>query len=115
MTMQNGFLDPSVWADFLEEPGLGMETAFFSQAPRFGRSPTQKQFYEGQFRRFQNQFLGSMGQQILGGEMPGGMPAERFADFVQNIDFDREFRSLPPSQRGAGVSRFNPRTRFITF
>ena len=111
MVEQNGFLDPSVWADFLEEPGLGMEAAFFSQAPRFGRSQTQKQFYEGQFRRFQNQFLGSLGQQILGGETP----TKRFADFVQNIDFDREFRSLPPTQRGAGVSRFNPRTRFITF
>lgn len=111
MTTQNDFFGTNLFADFLEDPGFGQRAAFFSQQGRFGTSQARQGFFENRFSQFQNQFLGNLGQQILRGEDP----TLRFADFVQDIDFNREFASTPPNLRGSFASRFAPQARFINF
>jgi hypothetical protein len=115
MTMQDEFFGQDLFrelgTDFLEDPGFGHRAAFFSQQGRFGTSQGRQRFFENRFSQFQNQFLGKVGQQILSGEPP----TLRFADFVQNIDFNQEFARVPPNLRGSFTSRFAPATRFINF
>jgi hypothetical protein len=98
-------------SEFLEQPGVGMQSAFFSQRPQ-GLSPNLSRLFESSFGRFQNQFLGSLGQQILGGENP----TARFVPFLQERNILDELRALPPGIRGGfGTSQFAPQTSFLNF
>lgn len=92
--------------DILEEEP---KAAFFGQQERFGRSPTQQQFWKGQFQDVHQEWLGRLGQQLLGGQEPN----LRFTDFLKNFNFQQRFQSLPPSFRGAQTARFAPPTRFM--
>lgn len=105
----NGFNNP--FLDFLEDRP---EAGFFSFQDQFGRAPAQRQFFQRQFGDIQNEFLGLLGEQIRGGDVPN----LRFLDFLEDFDFSKRFRQLPPSQRGgtAGFQRlFSPRTRSLFF
>jgi|TARA_Y100000310_G_scaffold293760_2_gene323592 hypothetical protein len=88
-----------------EEPRAG----FFSFQEQFGRSPRQKEFFKSQFQDIHNRFLGELGKQIRGGEVP----TMRFTDFLSNFNFNREFASQPPALRGSFPGQFAPRTRFL--
>jgi hypothetical protein len=111
MPTDNDFSFDNPFADFLEEPGVGMQSAFFAQRPQ-GLSPNMSRLFESSFGRFQNQFLGSLGQQILSGETP----TARWAPFIQGTDIMAELRAMAPSLRGGfGTSRFAPQTTFLNF
>jgi hypothetical protein len=90
-----------------EEP----RAAFFSFQNQFGRSPNQRRFFQNQFAKYQNEFLGTMGRQLR----QGMMPQQNFEDFLGDIPFTQRFASLPPSFRGAQTGRFAPRTVFDFF
>ncbi len=83
--------------------------SFFNAITPFNRSPSRQRFNESQFDTIFNRFLGQLGGQAQGGDLPTGM----FNDFVNNIDFNREFFQSPSAIRGFGQARFSPRTRFL--
>lgn len=103
--MTTGFDFP--FSDFLEE---NPRASFFSRVNRFAR-PQQRHFSQSNaFTDIQNRFLGMLGSQARSGELP----TLRFEDFLDDFNFDQEFRSLAPSERfgGGGQGRFAPPTRF---
>ena len=92
MTMQNGFNSQSfIESIFGEEPRF----PFFGSLQNQNLSPIQDQFFQTQFQPFFNRFLGSSANFLQGGGALGDAPT--FQDFLGNIDFNQEFRSLPPS------------------
>ena len=107
----NVFSDPSFFRDLLEEQP---ELAFFSFQNQFGRSPNQRRFFENQFSDIHNQFLGTLGAQIRGGQLP----TAQFTPFLEagfgpGGQFQQQFGALPPSQRGMGIGRFAPSAQFV--
>lgn len=87
-----------------EEPKAG----YFAYQNQW-RTPNQKKYFQNQFAEIQNQYMGRLGQQILG----GGEPNLRFTDFLKQYPWMQEFAKLPPSQRGENRSLYNPRTQRI--
>ncbi len=95
---------PNVFQDFLEEePNL----AFQSALQRENLTPNQLQFFQNDRKRFFDRFEGLLGQQIQSGQVPN----LRFADFIGDVDFNREFQLTPQNRRPGGV--VNPRTTFL--
>lgn len=99
--------DPfNVFQDFLEEePNIPFQAAL----QRGNLTPNQLQFFRNDRKNFFDRFEGLLGQQIQQGQTPN----LRFTDFINDIDFNREFQLTPPNQRPGSGNRFNPRTRFI--
>ena len=102
-------------------PNLGQDQDFFKsfleeepQLPFFARvnqlqQPNQKRFFQDKFQQIHNQFIGMLGQQI----QSGGDPNLSFTDFVNELDFNKRFRSTAPSLRGGpSPSQFAPPTNF---
>lgn len=84
------------------------EVAYWSFSNEWGRSPNQKRYYENQFGNMLNVWKGELGRQLRAGQPPTG----RFTDYLSDFDWTEEFRSLPPSQRGAQTGRFAPPVRW---
>lgn len=97
---------------FLDELlGEVPEAAFFSAPNIFPgqtggqpRSPRQRRTFQNAFGQIQNQFLGRLGEQIRGGELP----TLQFQDFLSN-DFDPQ-KFLFENQPRAFTRQFNPFT-----
>jgi len=85
------------------------KTAFFSRANKFGNTPQRRRFSENLFPSVFNRFLGQLGTQIRG----GGEPTLRFNDFLDDLDFEKEFFRQSPTQRRGFGPTLNPRTRFL--
>ena len=94
---------------FEEEPQLAFQGALANRSQNF--SPIQQQFFPSQFQSFFNRFLGQSAQSLQGGTSLGNLPT--FQDFLGGVNFQDEFRSLPPSLRpGSNTARFRPPTQF---
>lgn len=101
MTMPNPFLE------FLDEdPRL----AFQGQSDRFGGSPAQVNFNRQSFSDVYNEYLAKLGKQAFAGQEPN-LP---FTDFIQDFDFDQNFRGQLPGIRGETQAqrRFVPSLRY---
>ena len=108
--LQNPF-GGNVFADFLEQEGLGQRSAFFGALPQ-AQTPNQQTFFQNQFPNVLDQFLGLLGQDIFAGQTP----TQRFAPFVQQFPFAQTFASTPPSQRPGTPQRFfAPQARSFFF
>jgi hypothetical protein len=84
---------------------------YFRFQPEFGRSPSQRRYFQGQFKNIHNEFLGAMARQLQGPE-----PQElRFGDFMGDYDFGARFQSLSPRMRGSYPQQFAPSTRRLFF
>jgi len=94
--------------EFLEERP---DIAYYSFQDQLSRTPSQRRFFENQFRNIQNRYLGQLGSQLRAGRMP----TRRFTDFLSDFPFQQEYYSRSPSMRGSYPSQFAPRTRFIPF
>ena len=107
MTQRNPF------ADFLESDDTGRRAAYFSRQGQFGgqpRSQRQQSFFQDSFSDLYNAYLGRLGQQASGGEMPTG----QFTDYLGGLDFDEYYRQNVPYQtRNQGFSSFVPQVRWI--
>ena len=106
-----GLSGSNFFGDLLEEQP---ELAFYSFQNQFGRSPNQRRFFENQFSDIHNQFLGTLGAQIRGGQLP----TAQFTPFLEagfgpGGQFQQQFGALPPSQRGMGIGRFAPSAQFV--
>lgn len=97
-----------LFLDFLEQ---NPRMAFSAIAPTSTGSPASQRFFQNSFQRIHDQFLGNLGQQILGGQTPTG----RFSDFLQGFDFNNFAASQSPFMRGVQNQRFAPSTRFLFF
>jgi hypothetical protein len=94
------------FGDFLEyNPNI----AYQAHQGSFGQTPSSRNFFQNQFSNIHNQFLGQIGQQILGGQAP----TARFTDFLGDFDFQKHAYGFTPGQRGQSSARYTPRTRFI--
>ncbi len=103
----NGGLPGIIEDIFGEEPKF----PFFGTLANRNLTPNQKQFFQTQFQPFFNRFLGSSANQLQGGTSLEDIPT--FQDFLGDINFRNEFRSLPPSLRpGSSQARFRPPTQF---
>lgn len=116
MTMEQGQDNPFNFRDFLEEePRLPFNAAL----NRFKQTGNQRNFFQNQFGGIFNRFLGTLGQQIQGGEAP----TARFEDFLggrsqfdPGFNLQNFFRSTAPSLRGGQPqSFFAPRSRSFFF
>ena len=93
---------------FLEEEP---RAAYFGFQNLFGKTPARKNYYQNQFQRIYDEYLGTLGQQALGGQAP----TTKFVDFMRAFPFTERYAQLPPSMRGEFPGRFNPLTRSIFF
>jgi hypothetical protein len=103
---ENPFLD---WLD----QGVGPQAGYQAFAGQGGQSSAEKKFFQNQFSKVHNQFLGTLGQQVLAGQSP----SNRFGNFLQNYDFGDNYNRATPRDKGQGFgysSRFAPQTRWFT-
>ena len=91
--------------DILEfEPEIPFQGALQRSNP----TPNQLATFRNQRQTIFNQFLATLDEQIRAGQAP----SDRFADFIGEYDFGREFERFAPGQRAGGdVGRFAPPTR----
>jgi hypothetical protein len=106
------FLSPgfeNAFEGFLE---YDPQMAYSSFGPSFGRdlrgsrSPAQQRYFEGQFSDIRNRYLGELGRQVRGGELP----STSFEDYLGAFPWADRYAALPPSMKGAYTSQFAPRT-----
>ena len=83
------------------------ELPFLGELQRRGLSSSKRNALWGQFGEIQRNFMGKLGSQILG----GNAPTARFADYLKDMDFDREYKMLSPRQRGTFGG--SPRVRHL--
>ena len=99
------------WEDFLlgEQP----EWAYFSSAPFSGGgqqdfSPSQQQYWRGQYGDIWSRYLGSLGESTRRSEMEGG-----FSDYLEDLPYTQMYyQNVSPRDRG-GTARFSPTTRYM--
>ena len=89
---------------FQEQP----EAAYYSLPQAQQGSFNQKQFFQSQFRDIFNEYLGGLGQQIRGGQMP----TQQFENFLGGLNFQQRFGAIPPAARGMDTTRLNPFTQW---
>ena len=108
---------PTGWEDFLlaEQP----QWAYFSSAAfstgggaaaggQQGFSPSQEQYWRGQYSDVWSRYLGELGGATRGGDIVGG-----FSDYLEDMPWtQRYYENVSPRQRG-GTSRFSPSTRHM--
>ena len=99
-----GFIDDLLGSE------TGQRANFFSRVNELGgRNTAIGRFNFDRFQDFQDRFLGQLGSQLREGQEP----TKKFGDFLEDFDFQREFRSFAPSLRGqGGTARFRPATQF---
>lgn len=97
--------------DFLEQDQQGMLANLFGRLG--GDLTSNQQFFASNnlFPQLQNQFLGQLGEQILG----GGAPTMTFSDFLDNnLDFTAQFRRASPQRTGRSTQGLvAPGARFL--
>ena len=106
---------PSAFNEFFAPRDVLAEdprSAYFSFQDRFkqGASPRQRDYFGGQFQDVHNEFLGRIGEQL---RQNPSQRAPTFTSFMRSFPFQQRFAALPPSMRGAAMSRFAPQTRFF--
>lgn len=107
------------WSEFLEQ----VPSAAYYSSPAgqsfASRSPKQRSYFENQFSDIYNAYMGALGTQVRGGDMP----TLRFQDYLENTNpyqgnslFQARYGAQTPSQR-ADYSAMNlaPRTRFMYY
>jgi len=90
--------------------GADPELAFLEQVGGQGLSQNMQEFFRGQTGNFLRQFNQNLAQQLGQGRLPG-INAGR--NFFGGLNLREEFGKFSPQQRGLGISRFNPQTRFF--
>ncbi|MFQ6027856.1 MAG: hypothetical protein ACE5Q6_10230 [Dehalococcoidia bacterium] len=123
INFENPFLGENPFSSFMDDAqtSLGSSDPFldileFEPNIAFQGALHRANLTPNLFRRFQsdrNRIFGQY-QALLDEQIRAGMlPSARFADFIQNYDFQREAMNLSPSERFGDISRFAPRTTFL--
>ena len=122
--MTNGFMSSNnfditnPFKNILEE----MPTAAYYSSPAGqtfgGQSPKKRSFFENQFQNIYNAYMGALGTQLRGGEIPD----LKFQDYLETANpytgtdlFTSKYQGMTPTQRGDYSSYIAPRTRFMYY
>lgn len=101
---------PSPLTPFLRDfLGENPELVYRSFANRLNQSPFAQRFFQSQYTPIQNLFLGELGRQARGGQVP----ELQFVDFLEQFDFPGYFRQETLPQRLAAFSRLAPPVRYL--
>ena len=92
---------------FADDPGLAFQTSIAQS----GLKRNQADFFRRRASDFLGRFEGALGKQLDAFGTTDLNPLE----FFKGIDFNQEFLSFSPRERGENPSIFNPRTRSIFF
>ena len=107
MTMGSDFSNP--FLQFLETDPFGQRANFFSRINQpLNRNTTN--FAEQLFSQRRNSFLGDLGSQIRGGEVPTATIED---ELNRNFNFARSLRRAPVSQTGLGTTGLTSAGRFL--
>lgn len=98
------------WAESTPE---GRRANYFSYQDQFGKAPNQRKWFEDQFQRVQDTYMGK-GLAYL---KAGGQDPQSADDFFKNYfaqggGAQQEWGAMAPSQRGVQDSRFAPSVRW---
>lgn len=80
------------WLPFLEDNPEMLYNAMIPSSP----SKTFRDYYLARFNKIYNEYLGGLGQTMLG----GGEPKQNFSDYLKGFDFLKNWSSLSPLSRG---------------
>lgn len=87
------YLDPFI-QNFLETDETGRRANFFGRLPQ-GIGPAQQDFLQGLFQPTFNRYLGALGRQALGGELP----TQSFSDYLSSsFNPQKELLRAPQNQ-----------------
>ena len=102
--MQFGTENP--FAAFMEdEPKAG----YFGYQDKW-KTPNMKKYFQGQFGAMQDQYMGMLGKQIMG----GGAPTQSLSDWLSKIDWEQQYAGLTPNQKGmGGMGGLAPASRWL--
>ena len=100
-----------------EDPRL----AYYSQLYGQNLNPLQQNYFQGQYNDIFSQYLGRLGQGLMGAQQQGqslpdylAQPQGSFLDFLQEKPFTQRFAQTPPQMRpGSSRSRFAPNVRWL--
>ena len=101
------FLEQTPSAAYYSSP---MAEGFMTR-PTGVTDPSRKNYFQESFQDFYNEYLGQLGTQARGGEVP----SMRFRDYLANDPFTERYSRLTPKQRGIYSQDYNPRTRQIYY
>ena len=91
----------------------GQRASYFSYQKQFGKSPSQKEFFQKAFQQVQDRYRG-MGAAYLkqGGQSPESWDANLDDYFAPQGGAEQQWRGMSPKARGHNESRFAPATRW---
>ena len=106
-------MSSSLWPDFAREAfGEKPELAFQGHLARAGGGRRLQDYYRQRSSDFLNQFQGQVGRELLEGRGPDELT--RPEEFFGRINFQDQFSSIAPTQRGFFSSSLSPKTRWLT-
>ena len=106
---------PFNWQDLTSDVlGQRPELAFLGKLSQAGGSRGMQDFYRRRTGDFLSQFQGRLAQQLMGAG-PGFDPNSltKPEDFFGGINFQQDFLSRPPQERGFFSSQYAPKTRYL--
>ena len=96
------------WMTLLEQqPELG----YYGYRGAWGGTPAQNRYYQNNYTQVFSEYLGRLGQQILGGQAP----TLQWTDFLKEYPWIARYAALPPSFRGDYPGQVAPRARWLTY
>ena len=96
------------WADFLRDVP---DVAYAAYRPQTG-APSFLNYWRKNRGVFEQDYLGALGQQSLG----GSVPSLTQYDYLQSYPFKQNWLQMSPAQRGGQrQSMYSPRTRYTGF
>jgi len=107
-----------IWGDVMDfQPNI----PYFGMLSQQSFSPNQQNYYNNNFQDVFNQYQGALyhniqnglqgGSQLNAGNFPGSL---RWNNWIQDFNFQDNYRQLPMSQRGGNTSaQFSPFVRWM--
>jgi len=86
-----------IWTAWLEDnPSIN----YFTRMPQTG-SKNFLDYWQNSQNRVYNDYMGTLGRQAINGQDP----TLSFTDFLQNLNWNRQFNLLSPASRGYAMPR----------
>jgi len=82
------------------------------------KSPKKQSFFENQFQKIYNSYLGALGSEVR----ESGLPTLRLQDYLETTNpytgtdlFTSRYQGMTPTQKGDYSSYIAPKTRFMYY
>ena len=97
---------------FPVEDWLKSDPALAYQARLMGLRPGLRDFFGSQLGKYYNRFQGELAAEARGTREA---PTRTFSEFLQPLDFQREYMGYSPYSRGFNMSRARPPARWLNW